>query len=454
MSVSEANPALAVVLLARPGKARERLREALAHADVQLVLEDDPTTLALEALRDARPGAVVVALEPAIEDALERLDPVLSSPALTLVFDEADVAARRDGWDAQRWGRHLAAKLHGHQQVLPPGSEDEPALALEPGLPLTPAQLHADAPLARHLQEADERAPALPSDTLYPPQDAEGLAYQPPAQVSEPVSLEEALAALQPPAASVPPPVPEQDAPVAAERAPAAPPVSFGDHTHWSLVDEDNTPPPVVPAVVAVPEAAAFASSALSLVDLDAPADGARAGAVLVLAGIGGPDALRRLPGALPQGLRVPVLVHMRLDGGRYGNLVKQMARVSPLPVLLAEPGQSALPGQVHILSDDTGLQVQRDGLQFIASGAGLQLSTLDAAHSAVVLLSGAELGHVDAALDLAAAGAWVAGQTGEGCYDPAAATAVVAAGMAAGEPQELAQVIAARWAGDEGDAA
>ena len=40
----------------------------------------------------------------------------------------------------------------------------------------------------------------------------------------------------------------------------------------------------------------------------------------------------------------------------------------------------------------------------------------------------------------------WVAGQVGEGCYDPAAATAVVAAGMVAGEPQELAQAIAARW--------
>ncbi|MDW7599746.1 chemotaxis protein, partial [Stenotrophomonas maltophilia] len=44
-----------------------------------------------------------------------------------------------------------------------------------------------------------------------------------------------------------------------------------------------------------------------------------------------------------------------------------------------------------------------------------------------------------------------VAGQVGEGCYDPAAATAVVAAGMVAGEPQELAQAIAARW-GEQDD--
>ena len=128
MSVSETHPAPAVALLARPGAARERLREALSHADVQLVLEDDPNGLEPQVLQAADPQFVVIALEAAIEDALERLDAALSAPGLTLVFDEAKLAARRDGWEAQRWGRHLAAKLHGHQQVLPPGAEEEPSL--------------------------------------------------------------------------------------------------------------------------------------------------------------------------------------------------------------------------------------------------------------------------------------------------------------------------------------
>ncbi len=169
-----------------------------------------------------------------------------------------------------------------------------------------------------------------------------------------------------------------------------------------------------------------------------------------VLAGIGGPDALRRLLGALPTGLAVPVLVHMRLDGGRYGNLVKQMARVSPLPVQLAEAGRRATAGEVHILSDDIGVRAAADGLHFQTDPLGISIAALLAEHSALVLLSGADLAHVGPALDLAEAGAWVAGQVGEGCYDPAAATAVVAAGMVAGEPQELAQAIAARWAVDE----
>ncbi|TDV31798.1 chemotaxis protein CheB [Stenotrophomonas sp. CC22-02] len=441
MSVSEVHPAPAVALLARPGAARERLREALSHADVQLVLEDDPNGLEPQQLQDARPQIVVIALEAAIEDALERLEPVLSAPGLTLVFDEAELAARRDGWDAQRWGRHLAAKLHGHQQVLPPGAEEEPSLQLEPGHP-SPAPAPQEEALQPHLEQALSWADAVPADTL----------YSPPAHLHEPVALEQALAALQP---VLPEPLevsPLPSPPVAAPVAAAAPPMSF-DHTAWSLVDDVADAPAAAAQSVAVEAPLpSFDTDHLSLVDLDAAAPaGARAGSLLVLAGIGGPDALRRLLGALPPSLSVPVLVHMRLDGGRYGNLVKQMARVSPLPVQLAEAGQRAVPGEVHVLADDIGVQAASDGLHFLSDAAGISIAALPAEYTALVLLSGADLAHVGPALDLAAAGAWVAGQVGEGCYDPAAATAVVAAGMVAGEPQELAQAIAARW-GEQDD--
>ncbi len=430
----------AVALLARPGAARERLREALSHADVQLVLEDDPNSLEPQLLQEARPQIVVIALEAAIEDALERLESVLSAPGLTLVFDEAELAARRDGWEAQRWGRHLAAKLHGHQQVLPPGAEDEPSLQLEPGHP-APAPAPQEEALQPHLDQALSWADEVPADSL----------YSPPAHLHEPIALEQALAALQP---VVPEPLdlPSPPQALVEPAAPSVPPISF-DHTAWSLVEESIEAP--VPAEVAAPVAApqpSFDTDHLSLVDLDAAAPvGARAGSLLVLAGIGGPDALRRLLGALPSSLSVPVLVHMRLDGGRYGNLVKQMARVSPLPVQLAEAGQRAIPGEVHVLADDIGVRAAPDGLHFLSDANGIAIAGLPAEHTALVLLSGADLAHVGPALDLAAAGAWVAGQVGEGCYDPAAATAVVAAGMVAGEPQELAQAIAARW-GEQDD--
>ncbi len=432
MPVPDPDTIPSVALLARAGAARERLREALSHANVAIVLEEDPNSLDAALLLAVAPQAVVVALEAAVDDALERLEPVLSSPGFLLVFDEAEVAARRDGWDAQRWGRHLAAKLHGHQQVLPPGAEQEQALLPEPGRPQTPAQAHTDAGIDSHVDEAADAAGAVPGDSLYDrPQGDEVL------------TLEQALAAMQDDAAV---------APAAASTAAGGHASSdVNDHSSWSLLDDDMTPAST--SAVAVQPLPVFDLDRLSLVEMEEPATGPRRGArgaVLVLAGIGGPDALRRLLCELPPRLSVPVLVHMPLDGARYGNLVKQMARVSALPVTLAEPEQPAEPGQVHILSDAVGVELRNGGLCFIASSAGLQVSSLPAAESAVILLSGADLLQVDPALTLAEAGAWVGGQVGEGCYDPAAATAVVAAGMFAGEPQELARAVAARWAIDE----
>ena len=438
MSENELISPLSVALLARTGPARERLREALVQAGASVVLEEDPNTLEADTLRGVGAAAVLVALEPAIEEALERLDPVLASPALTLIFDEAELAARREGWEAQRWARHLVAKLHGHQDVLPPGSEQESTLDLEPGLPVTPAELHADAPLDFHVREAFDAAPEVPADGLYPAREG----------YSEPLSLEEALAAIQaaeapavPAAGQVPPPVPA-----------ATPPAVVGHHSSWSLVETDDEPVATErAAAVEEPQDAPLAdvhTGGLSLVELepDLPPSDAAPGAVLVLAGIGGPDALRRLLASLPAGLAAPVLVYMRLDGGRYGNLVKQMARVSALPVLLAESDQPVVSGNAYILPDDVGVGVQNRGLYFTADVEGVQVSALPASHSAVVMLSGADARLVDDALSLAVAGGWVAGQTGEGCYDPIAASAVVAAGMAAGDPPQLAAAIAERW--------
>jgi chemosensory pili system protein ChpB (putative protein-glutamate methylesterase) len=168
--VSVADARKPVALLARAGAARDRLREALDAAGALVVLEEDPTTLDAGTLAAAGPQAVLVALEPAVEDALVALEPVLESPGLLVVFDEADLAARRDGWEAQRWIRHLAAKLHGHDDVLPPGREQDLVIDLQPGHPATPAQLHADDPFDTHLTEAAARADGLPEDRPGEPQ--------------------------------------------------------------------------------------------------------------------------------------------------------------------------------------------------------------------------------------------------------------------------------------------
>ena len=436
-----------VALLARAGAARDRLREALVAAGGRIVLEEDPNQLEPAALTSAAPQVVLVALEPAVEDALERLESVLEIPELSLLFEEAELAARREGWEAQRWIRHLAAKLQGHDNVLPPGlehEEAEPAITLEPGLPPRPADGHVDAPLQFHLDEAQVQAYDLPADEIYV---APASALDPRPEV---LSFEELIAGAAQPSLpespSMPPPLPAEPLVVVAEAEEKKAPI--GDFSSWSLLEDDGYETGPAAASVAPeppPALASLLNSELSLVDIDEAA-AAGNGAVLLVAGIGGPDAVRRVLAGLPEDFARPVLVQLRLDGGRYANLVKQMARATPLPVTLADPGQNLIPGDIYILPDVIGVEATVEGLRFCAQANDL-LGALQPDRSAVLLLSGADVAMVESVLEFASKGGWVAGQIGEGCYDPAAASQLAVAGMSAGDPEYLAAELAVHCA-------
>src|SRR5690606_8910289 len=177
--MAEQGATVRVLLLARAGEARQRLEAALAEAGAELVAAVDPVDGDPAADRALQPAAVLVALEPAIEDALERYDALLSDPGVLVMFDEAEVAGRREGWDAARWVRHLAAKLNGHADVLPPGTEADVQVHPEPGaLPErafdpgsvdlvamvdTAQDLSAEVPRASDFDPAPPEAPADPA---------------------------------------------------------------------------------------------------------------------------------------------------------------------------------------------------------------------------------------------------------------------------------------------------
>lgn len=108
-----------VVLLARAGAACERTQASIAEAGAELVATLDPVNTSEQEVRAAAPDAVMVILDHVVEQALDSLDGVLGDPAFDVMFEDADVAAKREGWEAARWARHLNAKLHGHDDVLP-----------------------------------------------------------------------------------------------------------------------------------------------------------------------------------------------------------------------------------------------------------------------------------------------------------------------------------------------
>lgn len=399
-----------VALLARPGEACERLRAALREAGGDLVLEADPCALAPDALASAAPQVVLVALDPAVEDALDQFEAVLADPAVAVIYDEADLAARREGWDAARWVRHLGAKLHQHDDVLPPGRDPDEVVHPRPGRPATPEERHAGAEFATYASEAETVAAEVPAGPQLAAAAFAGL------------ELTDDIDAMSMPE-DAPPPV------VAPSIAPAESPGDGADDGRFrhDLADLQRR----------------IASMEL----VDAPASRGPEqprGAVLVLAGIGGPDAVRQLLAGLPHGFSRPVLVCQRLDGGRYDRLVQQMARATNLPVALAEAGTVAAAGQVYIVAPELGVAESADGLKFTAE-AGL-LASLPPSDSAVLLLSGSDPADVDVALAHAARGALVAGQSPEGCYDAAAPGALIARGGSAGSPADLVRQLLKRW--------
>lgn len=410
-------PGKRVALLARTGPAREQLRLALQEAGAEIVLEDDPNTLDGAALGAASPQVVLIALESAIEDSLSRFDEVLHDPSVVVIFDEVELAARREGWEAKRWARHLSAKLNGHADVLPPGGELDDTRP-EPGLPLSPAQIHADAGIEPHLEEAQGVAFELPrgglelladEETSGSSQSIDPESWKPSIAAEHDVPLHDGFGSLASPspAAAEPPPLP----------LPGAPVKSSGLTMELESIHATATGPGV-------------------------------RGAALLFAGIGGPDAVRKVLADLPPDLSRPVLVQLRLDGGRYDNLVKQMERVSALPVQLAKAGEAAQAAHVYVLPNDVVVNVE-EGVVHFGEGV-LQIDSLIAslppAESAVLLLSGSDVSQVEAALALAAQGGLAAGQSPQGCYDPAAAKALAARGGMVATPAELATHLASHW--------
>ena len=236
------------------------------------------------------------------------------------------------------------------------------------------------------------------------------------------------------------------DVDVDATPAEASPPAlaSF-DFSGLSLVADNELPVATAAPAKAAPSFDLDSLGAgLSLVDPDSYGHGTPPGLVLIEAGLGGPDAVRQLLAALPTGFPQAILIRLALEGGRYDRLVKQMTRATTAPVDVAEAGARVMPGHVHFVPPGLGLRPAGSGWTFDA-GQTLAASTLPAGDSAVLFLSGADPGQV--AQGSAGWDGLVLAQTpDEGCYEPAAAAAAIAAGADHGHPAELARRLRERW--------
>jgi chemosensory pili system protein ChpB (putative protein-glutamate methylesterase) len=328
-----------VVLLARPGPARERTQAAIVQADAEVAICLDPSQATVAEVRGVLPDAVLVVLDSVVEQVLEQFDDVLGDPGILAIFEDGEAASRREGWEIARWARHLNAKLYGHGDVLP-------RVASEPAASVPVAVSEADRRFSEELRELQERVEALVQEG--------------------PVELP-------------------------------------------------------------------FQRSRLE-------------GAVVVVAGVGGPDAVRQLLAALPTDFPRPLVLRQRIDGGQYDKLVRQMQRASPLRVVLAQAGDTLEAGVVHVLPDGLDLVAAPAGLVLASVAGEPRFAELPAGDSGLLLLSGADPQLVDRAITLNFAGGLALGQSSDNCFDPAASNALVARGGEALSISKLPHRLMQRW--------
>lgn len=257
-SAREAAPR--VVLLARAGKAADNLAAALREAGMALAMVADPADVDEAEIRAQSPQALLVALEPSIEHALDKFDELLADPSLTVIFDEADLAAHRAGWDAARWVRHLSAKLRRDTNVLPPGTESEQDWQPSPGQLPSLSAAYADMDTGIFTREAVARAESVPSDGMQPEQ----APAMPALDLALAASFAEtipAAPAVQPP--PLPPPLPPLESAV----------VEFQSESFEAVVPETAARDVVLPGPASMDPVAIESIVAESALTLDDPVD-------------------------------------------------------------------------------------------------------------------------------------------------------------------------------------
>lgn len=556
-----------IALLARAGMARDQLHRALNEAGAEIVAEGDPADLDPKQVADCRPTVFLVSLEPSIEKALDKFDGLLAAPGIEVMFDDAEVTGKLDGWDLNRWARHVASKLLG-SETLPPAPADaifveEGEVNLRPGLPPTPAELMDHAKLEDYTAETSELADWVPtSPSLTPAPGAAGAAdassetsfswdgsqeaagdgnegefsldtdlgievdlgeldFAPTPDPVEPAKPEPAepilgdmefgesirfssfsqeqpevlgdldadvaqlaaqleafektdqrAAAVEPDFAKAPkePSDVRDDADIvavvskksvaekkAAERAAekaapepvAAPPAAASiDFSNLALAPMEGELPPTPPIVPAFSPARETPELQLGDLSLDTPAATAPVGlgAVLILAGLGGPDAVRQLLSSLPERLAVPVLLYQHLEVGKHERLVEQLAKISRLPVVLACDGAVPEPGKVTLLPAGMTAVANGNSLRFTSGSLSQLITALPAQDSMIIVLSGAEVQLVPLILAVKEEGGLVLAQDPEVCFDAAAADAMRHEGAPVFPALGLAKQISTRW--------
>ena len=142
----------------------------------------------------------------------------------------------------------------------------------------------------------------------------------------------------------------------------------------------------------------------------------------------GGPDALGKIIGALPDRAPVPILIVQHITIGFHQGLVDWLNNITPLSVKLGEEGHTPMPGEVilapgeHHMSVDARKRLTLTeelpvrGHRPSATHLFRSVARVYGAHALGVILTGMGDDGADGLVDLRRAGGWVIGQDEATC--------------------------------------
>jgi two-component system chemotaxis response regulator CheB/chemosensory pili system protein ChpB (putative protein-glutamate methylesterase) len=127
--------ALAVALLFDDAELGRSLREALQEKGARIVHEGGVAGLDRELLQRMAADVLVVNLDDAADEALDRLYEMVDGDRPRMVFNDAQASRGLIGWDHARWLRHLTVKVLAAGDIDPPRPAqaplDEPVAAYD-----------------------------------------------------------------------------------------------------------------------------------------------------------------------------------------------------------------------------------------------------------------------------------------------------------------------------------
>lgn len=124
---------VAVGLVYPPGDLHTHLRDALRDLGASIVYEAETAKFERAALDRAGAQVVIVNLDPDSDEQVDAIDDLLVDDHLKVVFNDGEVTSKLSGYDLARWARHLASKIIGDAELLPPrpaGAEAVPVRSM------------------------------------------------------------------------------------------------------------------------------------------------------------------------------------------------------------------------------------------------------------------------------------------------------------------------------------